>query len=150
MGVEGGGAIQPGKYPAQPRTPEKRYLTPFPSEEIIEDFEAHIRKRGGAFGEGGVGTAKDAHGEFFRRHLAADFGEGLAYREAYTTTAAEEVIDHLVNECGLHVDRDSVPEPGKIVFVYRPTTPNPSSPSGGVIAEPTPQPEPAAVSKHAR
>jgi hypothetical protein len=28
------------------------------------------------------------------------------------------VIDHLVNACGLRPDRDSVPAPGKIVFVY--------------------------------
>jgi hypothetical protein len=55
--------------------------------------------------------------------LADDLGDGLAYREAYTTTAAQQVIDHLVNGCGLHLDRDSVPEPGKIVFVYRKTIP---------------------------
>jgi hypothetical protein len=29
------------------------------------------------------------------------------------------VVDHLVNDRGLAFDRDSVPEPGKIVFVYR-------------------------------
>ena len=29
MGVEGGGAIRPGKHDAQPRPPEKRLLTPF-------------------------------------------------------------------------------------------------------------------------
>ena len=32
-----------------------------------------------------------------RRHLAADLGDGLIYREAYTTSAAEQVIEHLVN-----------------------------------------------------
>jgi hypothetical protein len=31
------------------------------------------------------------------------------------------VIDHLVNACGLRPDRDAVPAPGKIVFVYRKT-----------------------------
>ena len=54
-----------------------------------------------------------------RRHLTADLGDGLIYREAFTTTAANEVVDHLVNACGLHLDHDSVPEPGRIVFVYR-------------------------------
>jgi hypothetical protein len=87
--------------------------------EIIEDFEVHIRKLGGTFGEWCVGTAKDARAAFFRRHLAADLGDGLIYREAYTTTAAEQVIDHLVNQCGLRLDRDAVPDPGEIVFVYR-------------------------------
>jgi hypothetical protein len=66
-----------------------------------------------------VGTAKDARAPFFRRHLAADLHDGLIYREAFTTSAAEQVIDHLVTACGLRPDRDSVPEPGKIVFVYR-------------------------------
>jgi hypothetical protein len=53
-----------------------------------------------------------------RRHLAADLGDGLIYREAFTTSAAEQVIDHLVNACGLRPDHGSVPAPGKIVFVY--------------------------------
>ena len=70
---------------------------------------------------GCVGTAKDSRGPFFRRHLAADLGDGLIYREAYTTSAAEQVIDHLVNTCGLALDRDAVPESGKIVFVYHKT-----------------------------
>jgi len=56
-----------------------------------------------------------------RRHLAADLGDGLIYREAFTTSAADQVIDHLVNACGLRPDRDAVPAPGKIVFVYRKT-----------------------------
>ena len=48
-----------------------------------------------------MGTAKDSRGPFFRRHLAADLGDGLAYREAFTTTAAQAVVDHLVNNRGL-------------------------------------------------
>ena len=100
---------------------------PIIHEEIIEDFEAHIRKRGGAFGEWSVGTAKDARGEFFRRHDRADLNDGLAYREAYTTSAAQEVVSHFLYECGMHLDRDSVPEPGKIVFVYRKTVPGPAT-----------------------
>ena len=46
------------------------------------------------------GTAKDARAPFFARHFAADLGDGLSYREAYTTSAADEVIDHLVNVRG--------------------------------------------------
>jgi hypothetical protein len=30
------------------------------------------------------------------------------------------VIDHMVNHDGLHQDRNSVPETGKIVFICRP------------------------------
>ena len=92
---------------------------PINHDEIIEEIEGHIRKFEGGFGEWCVGTAKDSRGPFFRRHLAADLGDGLAYREAFTTTAAQAVVDHLVNDRGLAFDRDSVPEPGKIVFVYR-------------------------------
>jgi len=47
----------------------------------------------------------------------------LAYREAYTTAAAEAVVEHLVTHRGLAIDRDSVLEPGKIVFVYRSKVP---------------------------
>jgi hypothetical protein len=78
-------------------------------------------------------------------------GDGLAYREAFTTDAAQAVVDHLVNNRGLQLDLDAVseakprpapttecraeqrsasaerrsalpgavPEPGKVVFVYR-------------------------------
>jgi hypothetical protein len=31
------------------------------------------------------------------------------------------VVDHLVNDRGLEFDRDAVPAPGRIVFVYRRT-----------------------------
>ena len=87
--------------------------------EIIEEMENNIRKYGGAMGEWCVGTAKDARGPFFQRHLAADLGDGLAYREAFTTDSARQVLDHLVGE-GLRPDRTSVPDPGKIVFIYHP------------------------------
>ena len=70
-------------------------------DEIIADMERQIRKFGGERSEWCVGTAKDARGPFFRRHLVAGLGDGLIYREAFTTTAADEVIDHLVNACGL-------------------------------------------------
>jgi hypothetical protein len=136
----------------------------FNHNEIIEEITAHIRKFGGDPGEWSVGTAKDARGPFFRRHLVADLGDGLMYREAFTTTAADQVIDHLVKNCGLKLafeaerrsapttecgaekrgmavpamtehGRDApatsreaercsalqdLPEPGKLVFVYRP------------------------------
>jgi hypothetical protein len=72
--------------------------------ELIEELENNIRKYGGAFGEWCVGTAKDARGPFFQRHLAANLGDGLAYREAFTTTAAAAVVDHLVNHRGLQRD----------------------------------------------
>jgi hypothetical protein len=100
---------------------------PINHEEIIEDLEGQIRKFAGAWSEWCVGTAKDSRGPFFRRHLAADLGDGLAYREAYTTNAAQAAVAHLVNNRGLELVpeaercsalRGAVPEPGKIVFVY--------------------------------
>jgi hypothetical protein len=107
---------------------------PINHDEIFEEIEAHIRKCGGAFSEWCVGTAKDSREPFFRRHLAADLGDGLAYREAFTTSAAQAVVDHLVNDRGLKLDLDAVPEAerrsalpsavpesGKIVFVYHQT-----------------------------
>jgi hypothetical protein len=50
----------------------------------------------------------------------ADLDDGLTYREAFTTTAAQAVVDQLVNDRGLALERDAVPDPGRIVFVYRP------------------------------
>ena len=103
---------------------------PINRQEIIEDVEGHIRKHGGAGEEWCVGTAKDARGPFFQRHREADLGDGLTYREAYTTDAAQAVVAHLVNDRGLKAERDAateaegssaLQEPGKIVFVYRKT-----------------------------
>ncbi len=88
-------------------------------EEIIEDLELHMRKSGGELSAWCVGTAKDARAPFFQRHSEAELGDALAYREAYTAGAADAVIEHLVNERGLRLSRQAVPEPGKIVFVYR-------------------------------
>ena len=92
-----------------------------------------------------VGTAKDSRGAFFRRHLAADLGDGLAYREAFTTNAAQAVVEHLVNDRGLELVPEAEPnsalpatedrklktdnclsEPGRLVFVYRKTPPAPA------------------------
>ncbi len=55
---------------------------PITREDIIEDLELHMRKSGGEPNEWCVGTAKDASGPFFQRHLVAELGDGLAYREA--------------------------------------------------------------------
>ena len=87
--------------------------------DMIEEIERHIRKSGSAWGEWCVGTARDARAQFFSRHLAEDLGDGLSYREAFTTDVAQDVVDHLVNDRGLEFDRDAVPDPGRIVFVYR-------------------------------
>ena len=118
----------------------------FNHNEIIEEITAHIRRSGGEPGEWSVGTAKDARGPFFRRHLVADLHDGLLYREAFTTTAADEVVDHLTKNCGLQrafsaqlsaisfqpsakdsnqapgteAQPEAAPEPGKLVLVYRP------------------------------
>jgi len=92
---------------------------PLIQEDIIDDLELHIRKSGGEPSEWCVGTARDAGAPFFQRHLAAELGDGLAYREAYTPDAAASVADRLVSKCNLRLDRESVPQPGKIVFVYR-------------------------------
>ena len=92
---------------------------PLNREDIIEDLERHIRKSGGELSAWCVGTAKDSRTPFFERHLAAEVDDGLAYREAYTAHAADAVIDHLVTRDGLRLDREAVPQPGKIVFVYR-------------------------------
>ena len=96
-------------------------VTAMPSnrQEIIEDLELHIRRSGGDFSDWCVGAAKDARGPFFERRLAAELGDKLAYREAYTTDAAAAVIDHLVNKRGLRLNSEAVSEPGKIVFLYR-------------------------------
>ena len=107
---------------------------PINHQEIIEDIEGQIRRHGGKFDEWSVGTAKDSRGPFFQRHREADLGDGLAYREAYTTTAAEAVVEHLATHRGLAIDRDAVPEPGKIVFVYR-RKKGPESEVGGPESE---------------
>ena len=87
--------------------------------DIMDEIEAHIRKFGGDFGEWYVGTAKDCHGAFFLRHQEHDVGDQMIYRKAYTSYAADEVSERLAQGCGLHPDRESVRERGRIVFVYR-------------------------------
>ena len=97
--------------------------------EMIEEITAHIRKSGGEPGEWWVGTAKDARGAFFQRHRERDLGDGLAYREAYTTSAADAVLEHLMNACGLRPDPAAALEPGRLVFVYHPTPAAPAPPA---------------------
>ena len=72
--------------------------------EIIADFQENIRKEGGAAGDWCIGTAQDPRGPFFRRHLVADLGDGMVYREAFTPETAQAICDHFVNDCGLERD----------------------------------------------
>jgi hypothetical protein len=94
-------------------------------EEIIEDFQQYIRKTGGASSDWLTGTAKDSRSPFFRNHIVADLGDGMIYREAFTTNAAQAIRDHFTNDCGLEPDEAErrsalhAPEPGKIVFIYK-------------------------------
>jgi len=89
----------------------------FNQNEIIDDILEHIRQCGGDLSEWCVGTARNREGPIFQRYAAEDFR--LIYREAYTTYAAEGVVEHLVQGCGLHTDHES--SPGKVVFVSRHT-----------------------------
>ena len=92
-------------------------------EEIIAEIQDHIRKLGGSASDWCVGTAKDSCGPFFASHRVAERDDGLIYREAFTTSSAAAVRDYLVNDCGLRLDLEDVPEPGRIVFAYRKTAP---------------------------
>jgi len=104
--------------------------------EIIEELTSHMRKFGGEPGEWCVGTARDR--TLNGRLPLQDSGEtssrlpGLAYREAHTSYAAADAADYLVSAFGLRPAPEAehcsalheqaqlhIPEPGKIVFVYR-------------------------------
>jgi len=85
---------------------------PINHREIVSDIREHIQKSGGSFGGWWVGTAKDSRGAFFESHRVAELNDGFIYREAYTPTGALEARDYLVNECGLRLDLEDVPEPG--------------------------------------
>jgi hypothetical protein len=111
--------------------------------EIIEELTEHIRKFGGEPGEWRVGTASH-DGRFKiqddREHPAGM--AGLAYREAHTPYAAADAVEYLVSALGLQLDSDAfpgaerrsalqgVPEPGRLVFIYRKTPSAPAPPAG--------------------
>ena len=66
---------------------------------------------------GAWGQPRILAGRFARRHLAADLGDGLTYREAFTT----------------HTAQGAVSESGRLVFVFRRTmTARPVAPSDQV------------------
>jgi hypothetical protein len=79
-------------------------------EELIGEIEEHIRRSGGARREWFMGTAKDARSPFFHQHLEADLGDGLIYREAFTTDAARAIQHHFVYDCGLQPDLNTTPK----------------------------------------
>ena len=92
-------------------------------EEIIAEIKGHIGRFGGGFGDWCVGTAKDPRSPFFERHRLAEMNDGLTYREAFTPGSAQAIRDYLVNECGMRLDLEAAPEPGRFVFAYRKTAP---------------------------
>ena len=105
--------------------------------EIIADFQEHIRKEGGAGSDWCIGTAQDPRGPFFRRHLVADLGDGMVYREAFTPETAQAICDHFVNDCGL--ERDEA-DTGKIVFLYKRGKARPEPPPPAPAPPEPPQP----------
>ena len=94
--------------------------------EIVEDFLEHIRQAGGELHEWRMGTAPDARDPIFCQPSPDGLGEKLIYREAYTTFAAEEVVDRLARGFYLPLAPKTSPasaptrRPGRIVFLYRP------------------------------
>jgi hypothetical protein len=93
----------------------------FSESEIVEDILEHIRQAGGEYSEWHVGTANGSGRPRLQRAETENLANALICREAYTTYVADEVVDRLTG-FGLRPDRTSVAEPGKTVFVYRPTT----------------------------
>jgi hypothetical protein len=91
----------------------------------MEEIEEHNRRSGGARREWFMGTAKNARSPFFRRHLEADLGDGLIYREAFAADAGRAIQHHFVHDCGLQPDLNTAPGRGKIAFAYRKTCPSP-------------------------
>ncbi len=61
---------------------------PTVSNEIIENFNDHIRKFGGDFSAWSVGIAHDGHNPVFEAHQLEDTDDALIYREAYTPARA--------------------------------------------------------------
>jgi len=57
----------------------------------------------------------------FESHRVAEMNDGLTYREAFTPGSAQAIRDYLVNECGLRLDLDDAPEPGRFVFAFKKT-----------------------------
>jgi hypothetical protein len=107
--------------------------------EIVEDILEHIHQAGGEMREWCVGTATSAvvSGQFSvpgkpaadQQNEGGQKADGLFYREAYTTFAAEEVVERLTRGFDLPLAQETASNgagphrPGKIVFVYRTTTP---------------------------
>jgi hypothetical protein len=91
----------------------------FNQSEIIEDILEHIRQGGGEFSDWCVGSAKELQCPSFAGHVNEGSNDGLLYREAYTTYAAEEVLERLVKGCGLRPEPAAAAQTGRIVFVYR-------------------------------
>jgi hypothetical protein len=111
----------------------------FSESEIVEDVLEHIRQAGGEYREWQVGTAQDLTSRFPQAahdgvRASGQAGgqpigsgqeaDGLLCREAYTTFAAQEVVERLA-AFGLQCERETSPNqapsarPGKTVFVCR-------------------------------
>ena len=89
----------------------------FSESEIVEDILEHIQQAGGEFSEWHVGTENDSGRPRLPRAETENPANAPICREAYTTFAADEVVDRLKG-LGLRPDRTSAPAPGKTVFVY--------------------------------
>lgn len=98
----------------------------FSESEIVEGVLEHIQLVGGEFHEWRVGTAQDNGIRGQVSGVRPQEAESLLQREAYTTFAAEEVVERLAQDFGLQLDRKTIPHgasssrPSEVVCIYRP------------------------------
>lgn len=71
---------------------------------LLKSWKSTFGNRVGRGATGARGRPR-TRAPFFRRHLTMDWEDELVYREAFTTTAADQVVDHLVNNRNVHPDR---------------------------------------------
>lgn len=72
----------------------------FARQQIVADFTAHIKKRGGAYSAWYVGITKDASDRLFVGHSVSKEKDAWIYRQADSNSTARDVESYFVNTVG--------------------------------------------------
>ena len=88
-------------------------------QEITDDIESHIKKRGGEYSDWYVGISKSARDRLFNGHSVKEKKDVWILRKAKSSETAREVEDYFVNTLGTDGGTGGGDDTSDMVYAYK-------------------------------
>lgn len=92
---------------------------PKSNQQIIQDIQGHIRKRGGDYGDWFVGVGSSARHSLFEDHRVREKGDCWILRRAGSAKAAREILSYFSTVLATDCQAGNGGEAADAVYAYR-------------------------------